>query len=116
MPPFDDIMFLYPFVSYTSIVVVTMFIVVYTALYDWIKHPLGRLMNFSLMSTIIIASGAMIRGDNPTLGMTVATVGWAIFIILLISRLILLIKLRLGRSRRQYPEDVKAFPESEEDS
>lgn len=105
---FMDPFFLKDLTAYTAIVVVVVFIVVYSAMFDWHRHPMGRLMNFSLMSVAIVAAGIIIRNYSDSVGMLISAAGWGVFSLLLILRLRVLIASKSKTSKeekRDHPEE-----------
>ena len=77
--------------AYTAIVSVVTFIAIYSKMYDWHKHPMGRVMNFSLISAALVAAGGIVHTFDSEVGMVLLSGGWVAFSILLVWRMRLLI-------------------------
>lgn len=77
--------------AYTAIVSVVTFIAIYSKMYDWHRHPMGRVMNFSLLTAATVALGGIIRTYDPEVGTALSSGAWVAFSILLVWRMRLLI-------------------------
>ena len=79
--------------AYTAIVVSIMYLVVYTKMFDWHRSTLGRVMNLSIVSVVIIAAGTVSRTVfmDEQLGRIISFVGWLFFSVLLLWRLRILV-------------------------
>lgn len=79
--------------AYTAIVVAVVYLIIYTRMFDWYKSSLGRVMNFSIISTIFIALGVVSRSFIPDeqVGRVISSAGWLVFSGLLMWRTRILI-------------------------
>ena len=79
--------------AYTAIVVSLMYLVVYTKMFDWHMSTLGRVMNLSIVSAVLIAMGTVSRTIfmDDQLGRIISSVGWLFFSVLLLWRLRILV-------------------------
>ena len=79
--------------AYTAIVVTLIYLVVYTKMFDWHRSTLGRVMNLSLVSVVLIAVGTVSRTIfmDDQLGRIISFVGWLFFSVLLLWRLRILV-------------------------
>lgn len=88
--------------AYTAIVSVVTFIAVYSKMYDWHRHPMGRVMNFSLMSAALVAIGEIVRTYGHEVGMVLSSGAWVVFSILLVWRMrLLIVSTKQGKQDRQ---------------
>ena len=85
--------------AYTAVVTIAIYLAVYSKMYDWWKNSLGRVMNFSLVATSLIALGAALRFADDDFGRILTISGWIMFTVLLVMRLRLL--LASGKSRQR---------------
>ena len=85
--------------AYTAVVTIAIYLSVYSKMYDWWKSSLGRVMNFSLVATALIALGAALRFADDDFGRILTISGWVMFMVSLVMRLRLL--LASGRDRQQ---------------
>ena len=85
--------------AYTAVVTIAIYLAVYSKMYDWWKSSLGRVMNFSLVATALIALGAALRFADDDFGRILTISGWVMFMVSLVMRLRLL--LASGRDRQQ---------------
>ena len=85
--------------AYTAVVTIAIYLAVYSKMYDWWKNSLGRIMNFSLVATALIALGAALRFADDDFGRILTISGWVMFMVLLVMRLRLL--LASGKSRQK---------------
>lgn len=76
--------------AYTAMVIVVIYLISYSYMFDWWKSSLGRAMNVSLIFSGIAAVGIVLRFYNPAVGMVVSTIGWIGFSIAVLWRLRLL--------------------------
>ena len=90
--------------AYTAIISVVTFIAIYSKMYDWHRHPMGRVMNFSLLANAVVAVGSIVRVGHPDMGMIIATGGWVAFSILLVWRMRLLI---VSTKQGKHPEEKR---------
>ena len=79
--------------AYTAIVVTLIYLVVYTKMFDWHRSTLGRVMNLSLVSVVLIAVGTVSRTIfmDYQIGRIISFVGWLFFSVLLLWRLRILV-------------------------
>ena len=91
-------------VAYTSIITVSTYLVIYSALYDWWKSALGIVLNSSLISVALVAAGAAIRFADDDLGRVLSIVGWLLFNVFLVARLRLFFV--AYKKRQQELEDI----------
>ena len=78
------------YITYTSLIVTAMYLVVYSKLYSWWRTPMGLVMNLSLVSVGVIAFGVASRLVSHEMGSVIASIGWVAYTLLLIWRLRLL--------------------------
>ena len=90
--------------AYTAIISVVTFIAIYSKMYDWHRHPMGRVMNFSLLSAATVALGGIIRTYDVETGMIISSGAWILFSILLVWRLRLLI---VSTKQGKHPEEKR---------
>ena len=90
--------------AYTAIISVVTFIAIYSKMYDWHRHPMGRVMNFSLMSAALVAVGGIVRTYDAEVGMVLSSGAWVVFSILLVWRLRLLI---VSTKQGKHPEEKR---------
>lgn len=85
-------------ITYTAVVCTGVYLLVYSRIYDWWKSSLGKVMNFSLLSITVVAIGAILDISDVWLGSWLIMLGWTTYIVLLLSRLIIL--LSFARKRK----------------
>ena len=85
--------------AYTAVVTIAIYLSVYSKMYDWWKNSLGRVMNFSLIATALIALGAALRFADDDFGRILTISGCIMFMVLLVMRLRLL--LASGKDRQR---------------
>lgn len=89
------------FVTYTSIVVTAVYLIIYSNMYSWWKNSMGLVMNLSIVSVGVIAVGVASRFFSFQTGNIIAIVGWCIYTGLLTWRLRLLIDSAKTRRKEQ---------------
>ena len=97
--------------AYTASITTIIYLTAYSRLYSWWRSPLGRVMNLSLVSLILIAIGGPLRFfDNLTLGSIIGIVGWVSITVLLILRLGILTstaRIRRKELKDKFEEDYR---------
>lgn len=91
------------YITYTSLIVTVLYLVVYSKLYSWWRRPMGLVMNLSLISVGVIAFGVASRLVSYEMGSVIASIGWVAYTFLLIWRLRLLTE--YAQSHSQEPPD-----------
>ena len=90
--------------AYTAIISVVTFIAIYSKMYDWHRHPMGRVMNFSLISSALMAVGGLVRTYDTEVGMVLTSGACVLFSILLVWRMRLLI---VSTKQGKHPEEKR---------
>ena len=102
--------------AYTAIVVSIMYLVVYTKMFDWHRSTLGRVMNLSIVSAVIIAVGTVSRTVfmDDQIGKIISSVGWIFFSVLLLWRLRILVYSYNRINQRRLQDVDKDYQDSVE--
>lgn len=88
-------------ITYTSIVVTVVYLIIYSKMYSWWRHRLGLVMNLSIISVGVIAVGVASRLFSYETGNIIAIVGWCAYTGLLTWRLRLLTDYAKARRKEQ---------------
>lgn len=88
-------------ITYTSLVVTAVYLIIYSKMYSWWRNSLGLVMNLSIVSIGVIAVGVASRFFSYETGNIIAIVGWCAYTVLLTWRLRLLIDSAKTRRKEQ---------------